>query len=311
VFAVKTDKWQQWLVGFLFLPLMVQWGTAAIAQDQPSGGQDSVPVLQEKIRQNPQNEETYLKLGELLVSQNQIEAALKVYRDSLPYTAPDAQDPQEKEAYAYADLGDAFMKLRRFPEALQIRQKVVQFQPQNPEFHEYLADALAVLGREEEAIATYIKSSQLELTQGEGSNSTEDFSKDAVSHEALAYESLGNVLLRYGKSEEAIVAYRTAIKLEPSYREFYTAIGNALVAHRQIPEAEASFLKAESMNPEPSSVNKAAVVQMAVGKALLEQDRVPEAIVAFEKAQKLAPENREIQEQLQGVKAFLSTTGSK
>jgi O-antigen biosynthesis protein len=311
VFAVKTDKWQQRLAGWLLLALVVQWGNAAIAQDLRSTDQNSVPALQEKIRQNPQNEETYLKLGELLVTQNQIEAALKVYRDSLPYTAPDAQDAQEKEAYAYTDLADAFMKLRRFPEALQIRQKVVQLQPQNPEFHEYFADALAVLGREEEAIATYIKSSKLELTQGEGSHSTEDFSKDEVSYEALAYEFLGNVLLRYGKSEEAIIAYRTAIKLEPSYREFYTAIGNALVAHRQIPEAEASFLKAESMNPEPSGVNKAAVVQMAVGKALLDQDRVQEAITAFEKAQKLAPQNQEIQEQLQGAKASLSTTGSK
>lgn len=308
---MKRDKWQQRLIGLLFLPLIVQWSNAAIAQDLQSGGQHSVPALREKIRQNPQNEETYLKLGELLVAQGQIEAALKVYRDSLPYTAPDAQDVQEKEAYAYTALGDAFMKLRRFPEALQVRQKVVQLQLQNPEFHEYLADTLTVLGREEEAIATYIKSSKLELTQGEGSPPTENFSKDDVSHEALAYESLGNILLRYGKSEEAIVAYRTAIKLEPSYREFYTAIGNALVAHRQISEAEASFLKAESMNPEPSGVNKAAMVQMAVGKALLEQDRVPEAIAAFEKAQKLAPQNQDIQEQLQGAKASLSTPSSK
>lgn len=308
---MKSDKWRQRVVGLLLLALMMQWGTVAIAQAPQPDGQDSVPALQEQIRQHPQQEETYLKLGELLVGQNQFEAALKVYRASLPYVVPDVQDPQEKEAYAYTDLGDALMKLRRFAEALQIRQKVVQLQPQNPEFQEYLADSLAVLGREEAAIATYIKSSKLELTQGEGDTPTENFKQDDISQEALAYESLGNVLLRYGKSEEAIVAYRTAIKLEPSYREFYTAIGNALVAQRQIPEAEASFLKAESMNPEPAGVGKAAVVQMAVGKALLEQDRVPEAIAAFEKAQKLAPENREIQEQLQGAKASLTNNGSK
>lgn len=302
---MKQKRWQQGLMGVLLLSVLVQWGTVTVAQYPQSGGQETVQGLQEQIRKNPQQEEHYLKLGELLVSQNQIEAALKVYRDSLPYVVPDAQDLQEKEAYAYTDLGDALMKLRRFPEAFQIRQKVVQLQPQNPEFQEYLGDALAMLGRESDAIAAYMKSSQLELTQGEGNHSDKDFNKDEVSYEALAYESLGNALLRYGKPEEAIIAYRTAIKLEPSYREFYTAIGNAQVAHRQLSDAEASFMKAESMNPDSTQGNKASAVQIAIGKALLEQERVPEAIVAFEKAQKLEPQNPEIQEQLKGAKASL------
>jgi cytochrome c-type biogenesis protein CcmH/NrfG len=294
------DRCRFFIGTVLWIVLMQQEVCPAIAQPQFQNDPESVEVLQSQLRKHPQNGETYLKLGERLVEVQQIEAALNVYRASLPYTMPEEQDHAKKEAQVYTLLGDALMKLRRFPKALPVRQKVVELQPQEPEFREYLADALAMVGREEEAIASYLQASQLELNSGEEETpGKESIAKNNVDEEALAYESLGNVFLRYNKAEEAIVAYRKAIHLEPSYREFHTAIGNALVANRQMVEAE-------SMNPEPSSLSKAARVQMAIGKALLEQQRGQEAIAAFEKAQQLAPQSREVQDQLEITKKMLS-----
>jgi tetratricopeptide (TPR) repeat protein len=74
--------------------------------------------------------------------------------------------------------------------------------------------------------------------------------------EAEAHFKIGNALAEQGKPDEAIAAYRKAIRLRPDYAEAHTKLGGVLMKEYQLDEAIAAFHRAFRINPDDTEVLK-------------------------------------------------------
>jgi tetratricopeptide (TPR) repeat protein len=104
---------------------------------------------------------------------------------------------------------------------------------------------------------------------------------------AQAHYSLGIALLQQGRTEEAIAQYREALQLDPAYAEAHNNLGNALLQQGEPEEAIAEYREALRINP------ASAEAQNNLGFALLEQGLTEEAIADFREALRINPANLE------------------
>ena len=95
---------------------------------------------------------------------------------------------------------------------------------------------------------------------------------------AEAHFNLGNLLKETGRVDEAIAAWRLAIKHRPDFATAYGNLGNALRGRGQREEAVANLRQAISLNP------RSAIDHNNLGVALQEAGNLPEAVAAFRQA---------------------------
>lgn len=102
---------------------------------------------------------------------------------------------------------------------------------------------------------------------------------------AIAYNNLGNVLVRMNKPDQAMEAYDRALKINPKYAEALNNKGSLLHLLRRYQEAELCFHGATFHNPEyvEAYINLGAVLQ--------EQGQIRLAIKTFDIAIHLDPNN--------------------
>lgn len=99
---------------------------------------------------------------------------------------------------------------------------------------------------------------------------------------AMAHNNLGNILLRKGRVEDAIIHLQTALKIDPDYAEPHANLGSALFQNGQIDEALIEYQKSVEINPNyPEAYN-------SLGFALYKKGRVDEAIESAQQALQLA-----------------------
>ena len=97
--------------------------------------------------------------------------------------------------------------------------------------HANLGNALADLGRLEEAIAHYRRALEIKPD------------------DELAHNILGNALAGRGQFEEAIAHYRRALEIRPNYADAHDNLGNVLASLGRTEEAIAHFEKALEIEP--------------------------------------------------------------
>jgi len=102
---------------------------------------------------------------------------------------------------------------------------------------------------------------------------------------AFVQMNLADALARKGQSDEAMVHYEEAIKLEPNYADAYYNRGNVLFAKGRIDEAIADWEKTLQIQPNDADAHT------GLGNALLRQGSLKEAIAHYEKALALAPKD--------------------
>jgi tetratricopeptide (TPR) repeat protein len=90
--------------------------------------------------------------------------------------------------------------------------------------------------------------------------------------------SLGNALGEQKKSQDAVDAYREAIRLKPEYHQAHNNLGLALWALERLPEAVAAYREAIHHKPDFPDAH------YNLGVALQDQGRLPEAVAAYRKA---------------------------
>nr|WP_213741244.1 tetratricopeptide repeat-containing glycosyltransferase family protein [Bradyrhizobium sp. dw_411] len=96
--------------------------------------------------------------------------------------------------------------------------------------------------------------------------------------------SLGTVLRKQGRNEEALKIFDKAVQLEPANAELWTNLGHVLMELERPADALLSFRHATTLNPDHwAAVN-------GCGSALHKMDRVEEALNAFERALRLRPD---------------------
>ena len=97
--------------------------------------------------------------------------------------------------------------------------------------------------------------------------------------------NLANALARKGESDEAMVHYQRAIKLEPNYAEAYYNRGNLLLAKGHIDDAIADWEKTLQLQPNDADAHT------CLGNALLRKRSLNEAIAHYKTALALAPDD--------------------
>jgi tetratricopeptide (TPR) repeat protein len=111
---------------------------------------------------------------------------------------------------------------------------------------------------------------------------------DDPSHQArrraLAIGSLGFLLQRRGKPEEAIALFQKAIALHPAYPPFYNNWGNALRDQKKHEDSIAKYRKAIELD------SRFAFPQANWGNVLRDQGNFAEAALKFQKAIDLDPQ---------------------
>ena len=102
---------------------------------------------------------------------------------------------------------------------------------------------------------------------------------------AFVQMNLADALARKGRSDDAMVHYEEAIKLQPNYADAYYNRGNVLFAKGRIDEAIADWEKTLQIQPNDADA------YTGLGNALLRKGSLHEAIANYEKALALAPED--------------------
>jgi tetratricopeptide (TPR) repeat protein len=97
------------------------------------------------------------------------------------------------------------------------------------------------------------------------------------------YFNLGNALRQQRQPNEAVAAYRDAIRIEPDYAEAHFGLGNVLVDLRRLDEAASAYRKAIRI--------KADYVEalFGLGNVLIELGRLDEAAAAYRNAIRINP----------------------
>jgi protein O-mannosyl-transferase len=106
-----------------------------------------------------------------------------------------------------------------------------------------------------------------------------------------AHNNLGDVLLKKGLVDEAIVHCQKAVEIRPNYQLGHNSLGVALLQKGQVDEAIAHFQTVLEINPNQSTHRNVsdALAHLNLGNILLKKGRADEAIAHYEKALEITP----------------------
>jgi predicted TPR repeat methyltransferase len=136
----------------------------------------------------------------------------------------------------------------RFPELIDLLKTTLQLNPNCPEAHSNLGNALKEQGDLSAAIAAYNTALQLSPNHPNTHN------------------NLGNALKDQGDLTAAIASYNTALKLNPNHPEFHYNLGNALKEQGDIRAAIAAYNTALQLNPNhPDAYNNLSTAELQIG----------------------------------------------
>ena len=119
---------------------------------------------------------------------------------------------------------------------------------------------------------------------------------------AEAHNNLGDALLVTGRTSEAIDQYKEALRINPDYDHAHNNLGNALVQMGRASEAIDQYKHALRMNPNSASAHS------NLGAALAQMGRIPEAIAEVKSALRINPSNVDARNNLTKLEVLQKTT---
>jgi tetratricopeptide (TPR) repeat protein len=220
-------------------------------------------AFREAIRLNPDDKHASTNLGNALASQGKLDEAMAAYREAIRLR-PDA-------AEAHNRLGALLCYRKREYAAAEIEFRVVvRLKPDNAQAHYHLGNALNGQGKRDEAAAEFREAIRLKPDEFEFHVNLGivlcDVKRDYPAAEAEfraairlkpdfvpAHFDLGVALVNQGKHDEAIAAWREAIRLKPDAYVHYR-LGTALMGQGELDQAAAAYHAALKLNPEFAEV---------------------------------------------------------
>ncbi|MEH2144575.1 tetratricopeptide repeat protein [Nostoc sp.] len=181
-------------------------------------------LLTEKHQLENQKPSLLFKLGNLLSTANEYEAAIASYDQALKFKPDDHQ--------AWYNRGIALDELGRFEEAIISYEQALKFKPDYHLAWYNRGIALDELGRNEEAIASYDQALKIQS----------DYHQ--------AWYNRGDALGNLGRNEEAIASYDQALKFKPDYHLAWNNRGYALDELRRFEETITSYDQALKFKPD-------------------------------------------------------------
>ena len=144
------------------------------------------------------------------------------------------------------NLGLTLSDLGKHEEGIAEIRKAIEIKPLDAELHDSLGDVLRRVGKSDDAIEEFRAAIRLKhdlgrphfsLGEALGYDKNDYAQAEAEMREAIrldggdhaAYESLGNILTRHGKFEEAIAELRTSARIDPAcgvVRRYLASVGS-------------------------------------------------------------------------------------
>ena len=118
---------------------------------------------------------------------------------------------------------------------------------------------------------------------------------------AVALDNLGNALLQKGRVDEAIDQLQTALQIEPANAKAHNNLGNALLQKGRVDEAIVHYQTALQIEPDYAEAHN------NLGDALFQKGQADEAITQFQTALQIKPDYAEARNNL----AWLLATSSQ
>ena len=249
----------------------------------------------------------YHNIGHTFAAARRADSAQVYYRFALEL------DPDLRESYK--GLVKALRSEDRLQSAVVVLDQALRRWPQDQLMLLLRGDALAALGREEEAVASYRRAGKeerdiwprlgAEALRRQGWTRALDHFGRALefSEAAIAYNGRGTALLELGQIEAALAAFRRAARLEPERATAYANIGRAFLRYGRAVEAAAAMEKACSLEPETGRL------QALWGQALERMGKTEAAAAAYKRAIAREPEVGEYYHNLGFIYAGMGEKG--
>ena len=230
----------------------------------------------------------YHNIGHTFAAAGRADSAQVYYRRALEL------DPDLHEAYK--GLFKALRSEDRLQSAVAVLDQALRRWPQDQLLLLLRGDALAALGREEEAVASYRRAGKEEggiwqrlgaeaLRRHNWTRALDHFDRALeFSTAAFAHNGRGTALLETGQIEAALAAFRQAARLEPESATAYANIGRAFLRYGRAVEAAAALERACALEPETGRL------QALWAQALERAGKVEAAAAAYKRAIAREPE---------------------
>ena len=175
-----------------------------------------------------------------------------------------ATNSNPKFAPAFEDKNFVLRRLNRFDEALAAIKTATILEPENANYHFYLANNLSELQRFDEAIVAYDKA--IEITprssyyynrgncyynRGKIELALKDYNQALAiePNHANAYGSRANLYKKQGKAELALEDYNQALTIEPNHARAYISRGRLYEEQEKTELALADYTQALTIDP--------------------------------------------------------------
>ncbi|MDD5299166.1 MAG: tetratricopeptide repeat protein [Gallionella sp.] len=189
-------------------------------------------------------------------------------KDSLPALRK-ATELLPDDADAHYNLGNTLMMLGRLDEAEASYRCALRIQPDYVDAYYNLGNTLRNMGRIGEAEASYRQALRIKPDYAE------------------VYSNLGNVMLEQGRLAEAEASYRQALRIKPDYAAAHYNLGNFLHDRSRLDEAEASFRRVLQIKPDYADAHS------NLGNVLQDMGRLAEAEASYRRALQNKPDHAE------------------
>ena len=217
----------------------------------------------------------------------------------LPANAIARIKEQFLDAYSFLRAGMANERTGNYPAAVQAYRRGLEAEPDNVELLNAMGFALFQQGESEQAVIALEKAIEVDPKHWKAHNNLALASIDlgelemaeahyreslAIEPQPAIYNDLGFVLERQGLPEDAVVAYRQALELDPDSASAHYNLGASLARSGAFPQAETHLLAAVEKNPTSQTYAGLGFVQW-------QQGRNDEATASLRSAIETDPEN--------------------
>jgi tetratricopeptide (TPR) repeat protein len=175
----------------------------------------------------------------------------------------------QQNALAATILGSLFAKEHKYDEAMAYYQTALRYQPDFPEAHFFLGNALDDQGKLDEAVAEYQKSLWFRPTQEQ------------------THIFMGMALAKQKKYDEAMAHYAAALKLNPDSAVAQNNLARLLHTQGRLDEAVEHYIAALEIDP------KLALARNNLGILLIQKGSLTEGTIQLREAMRLNPTNSE------------------
>ncbi|PKN19259.1 MAG: hypothetical protein CVU71_07040 [Deltaproteobacteria bacterium HGW-Deltaproteobacteria-6] len=191
---------------------------------------------------------------------------------------------QTQDVGLLEELGTAYFLAGRSDKACDVFKKLASLEEDNPAFWCRLGEALFAAGRAEESETAYLQAGKIDPEQVDRYyfKIADLFARDGRHAEAkrllekctaanpsqpLYYCCLGDELIGLGKTDEALLAYETAARLDQgSAGTYYNRMGNTFMKEKLFGRAAAAFQKAIDYENLPPYCQNLAAARKALGQ---------------------------------------------